>query len=148
KLRPLKTRLCGAVSRKGLQLNLPTTDKSRRVIRSPRRRVRAGSMAHLADRLIAVLRALKTNNSRLDLRSELLIAKSALVSDRAEMLVDAKYNEHKFGGDARHNNAHADAKHTGDEKDQADKWIRGHRRQRADHARESEQDGNHNGQPI
>jgi len=30
----------------------------------------------------------------------LLIAKTALVSDRAEVLVDAKYNEYKLGRDA------------------------------------------------
>src|ERR1700747_2199906 len=64
------------------------------------------------------------------------------------MLVDAKYDQHKFGPDARHNDTHAGAEHAGDEKDQADKWIIGHRRQRTDHACESKQDGNHNGQPI
>src|SRR5215469_10719327 len=64
------------------------------------------------------------------------------------MFVDAKYNEHKLGRDARRDDAHAGAEHAGDEKDQADKWIKGHRRQRSDHACESEQDGNHNGQPI
>src|SRR5262245_20137244 len=78
----------------------------------------------------------------------LLIAKSALVPDCAEVLVDAKPDEHKLGRNARHHNAHDGAEDAGDEKDQADKWIISHRGQRTDDARESEQDRNHNGQPI
>src|SRR5215831_2615583 len=78
----------------------------------------------------------------------LLIAKSALVPDCAEVLIDAKHDEHKLGRNARHHNAHDGAEDAGDEKYQADKWIIGHRCQRTDNACESEQDGNHNGQPI
>jgi hypothetical protein len=77
-----------------------------------------------------------------------LIPKTALVPDRSQMLIDTKYNEHEFGSDSRHDNAHGGAEHAGDEKDDADKWIIRHGRQRTDRAGEAEQNRNDDCQPI
>src|ERR1700751_920390 len=64
------------------------------------------------------------------------------------MLVDAKHNEHEFGGDTRHDDSHNHREEAENEKDHADKWIINHRGERADHAGKTEQNGNHDRQPI
>jgi hypothetical protein len=64
------------------------------------------------------------------------------------MLVDAKHDEHEFGDDARQDHAHEGAKHAYDQQDHADERIIRHRRQRTHCAGATEQDGNHDREPI
>jgi hypothetical protein len=102
--------------------------------------------------LHCVARRKKTVTTIQNLMSSLtnrsLIPKAALIPDRSQMLIDAKYNEHEFGSDSRHDDAHAGAEHAGDKKDDADEWIISHRRQRTDRAGETEQNRNDDCQPI
>src|ERR1700691_242048 len=71
-----------------------------------------------------------------------------LISDRPEMLVDAKHDEHGFGNDARNNDAHERAEYADDQKDHADERVERHGIERSDHPDSPEQQGNNNSKPI
>ncbi len=64
------------------------------------------------------------------------------------MLVDAKHDEHEFGGDAREDDADEGAEQTGDQKNEADERIERHGLQGGDRAGDPQQHENDDREPV
>ena len=64
------------------------------------------------------------------------------------MLVDAKHDEHEFGGDAGEDDADEGAEQAGDQKNQADERIERHGLQGRDRAGDPQQHGNNDREPV